>query len=367
MLTKENCSKEDVTVTHAESQVIIVGLSQAVAKAFEELSNFIDENTEVQKVIGGKPMAVIKFFQNEKVDDWAGLQKNGVKVDFSTQRNCGVISLSGQRTKVLEGVTLVEQILSALHFKRVEIRAPGVKEFIKEEVHLLAPHAKQEFRCLVLLEEQPEGQLEEQKEHSNRGKPYMQVTMGETVIALFEADLCTHHVDVVVNASNENLKHIGGLADALSRAAGPALQEECDELVRKHGNLQPGCAVITGAGKLPCKNVIHAVGPRWSNEEPQRCTWLLKKTVKKCLQLAEMYNYQSIALPAISGGIFAFPLEVCTSSIVSSIKETLEESRGKGSTSAKDREFSVLVKASPCCGRVAGASRCSQGSTDMNI
>ncbi|NWV70076.1 PAR14 polymerase, partial [Malurus elegans] len=331
MLTKENCSKEAVTVTHAESQVIIVGLSQAVAKAFEELSNFIDENTEVQRVIGEKPMAVIKFFQNEKVDDWAGLQKNGVKVDFSTQRNCGVISLSGQRTKVLEGVTLVEQILSGLHFKRVEIRAPGVKEFIKEEVHLLAPHAKQVFKCLVLQEEQPEGQLEELKEQSNRGKPYMQVTMGETVIALFEADLCTHHVDVVVNASNENLKHIGGLADALSRAAGPALQEECDELMRKHGNLQPGCAVITGAGKLPCKNVIHAVGPRWSNEEPQRCTWLLKKTVKKCLQLAEMYNYQSIALPAISGGIFAFPLEVCTSSIVSSIKETLEESRGSSS------------------------------------
>ncbi|NXI80759.1 PAR14 polymerase, partial [Rhipidura dahli] len=327
MLTKEHCSNEAVTVTQAESQVMIAGFTQAVAKVFKELSKFIDENTQVERVIGGKPMAVIKFFEKEKASDWAGLQKKGVKVDFSTQKNSEAISLSGPKTVVLEGVSLVERILSGLHYKRVVIDSPGAKAYIKEEEHLLATHAKQVFKCLVLLEEP----LQEQKEHSNRGKPYLQVTMGETVIALYEADLCTHPVDVVVNASNENLKHIGGLADALSRAAGPALQEECDELVKKQGNLQPGCAVITGAGKLPCKNVIHAVGPRWSKEEPQRCTWLLKKTVKKCLQLAEIYNHRSIALPAISGGIFGFPLDLCTYSIVSSVKETLEESRGSSS------------------------------------
>ncbi|NXE90764.1 PAR14 polymerase, partial [Menura novaehollandiae] len=331
MLTKQNCSNEAVTVTQAESQVIIAGFSQAVAKAFEELSNFIGENTQVQRVIGGKPMAVMMFFEKEKVNDWRGLQKKGVKVDFSTQKKCGVISLSGPRTKVLEGVSLVEGILSGLHYKRVVIGAPGAKSYFKEQEHLLAPHAKQEFKCLVLLEEQPEEQLEEQQEHSNGGKPYMQVTMGETVIALYRADLCAHPVDVVVNASNENLKHIGGLAEALLRAAGPALQEECDELVRKNGNFQPGCAVITGAGKLPCKNVIHAVGPRWRKEEPEICVDLLRKTVKKCLQLAETYNHRSIALPAISGGIFAFPLELCTYSIVSSIKETLEKSKGDSS------------------------------------
>ncbi|NWX37774.1 PAR14 polymerase, partial [Notiomystis cincta] len=330
MLAKESCSDGSVRVIQAESQIVIAGLSEAVAKAFEDLSNFIGENTQVQRVIGGKPMAVMKFFEKEKVDDWAGLQKKGVKVDFSTQKNCEVISLSGPKTKVLEGVGLVEQILSGLHFKRVVIDLPGAKAYIKEQVHFLALHAKQVYKCLVLLEEQPE-ELEEQKEHSNGGKLYMQVTMGETVIALYKADLCTHPVDVVVNASNEDLKHIGGLADALSRAAGPVLQEECDELVRKHGHLQPGCAVITRAGKLPCKNVIHAVGPRWNEKEPQRCTWLLKKTVKKCLQLAEIYSHRSIALPAISGGIFGFPLEQCTYSIVSSVRETLEESRGNSS------------------------------------
>ncbi|NXX29663.1 PAR14 polymerase, partial [Nicator chloris] len=331
MLAKENCSNGTVTVTQAETQIMIAGLSEAVAKAFQELSNFIDENIQVQRVIEGKPMVLIEFFEKEKVDDWAALQKKGVKVDFSTQKNCEVISLTGSKTKVLEGVSLVEQILSGLHFKRVVIDLPGAKAYIKEQAHLLAPHIKQVFNCLVLLEDQPEEQLQEQKEHINRGKIYMQVAMGETVIALCKADLCTHPVDVVVNASNEDLRHIGGLADALSRAAGPALQEECDKLVRKRGMLNPGEAVITRAGRLPCKNVIHAVGPRWNEKKSNMCMNLLKKTVKECLQLAETHKHCSIALPAISGGIFGFPLELCTYLIVSSIKETLEASKGNSS------------------------------------
>ncbi|XP_005415808.1 protein mono-ADP-ribosyltransferase PARP14-like [Geospiza fortis] len=331
MLVKENCSNGAVAVTQAESQIMIAGLSEAVAKAFEELSSFIDENTQVKKVIEGKPMALIKFFKKEKVNDWAALPKKGVKVDFSTQKNCEVILLSGPKTKVLEGVSLVERILSGLHFKRVVIDLPGAKAYIKEQAHLLAPHIKEVYKCLVLLEEQPEEHLKEQKQHSNSGKLHMEVTMGETVIALYKADLCTHPVDVVVNASNEDLNHIGGLAEALSRAAGPALQEECNELVRKLGNLQPGDAVITRPGKLPCKNVIHAVGPRWSRERSEMCVNLLRKTVKNCLQLAETHKHRSIALPAISGGIFGFPMELCTYSIVSSIKETLEESKGNSS------------------------------------
>ncbi|NWS38481.1 PAR14 polymerase, partial [Probosciger aterrimus] len=331
MLTKENCSNEAVTVTQAESQVIIAGCSQAVEKAFEELFSFIDENTQVQKFIVGKPMAVIIFFEKEKTSVWGELQNKGVKVDFITQKKCRVISLSGPRKEVLKGVTLVEQILSGLHYKRVVIREPGAKSYFEEREHFFAASAKQDFECLVRLEEQSEEHLEEQQGHSNVGRPYRQVTIGGVVVAVYKDDLCAHPVDVVVNASNEDLKHNGGVAWALLKAAGPELQQECDELVKKNGRLQPGCVVITGAGKLPCKNIIHAVGPRWRNDEAEQCVCLLRQTVKKSLQLAETFNHRSIALPAVSGGIFGFPLELCTYSIVASIKETLKESRGDSS------------------------------------
>ncbi|NXG00860.1 PAR14 polymerase, partial [Sakesphorus luctuosus] len=330
-VSKQNCSNAAVTVTQVDSQVIIAGFSQEVIKAFEELSSFIDENTQVQRVIEGKPMAVIMFFEKERVSDWGGLVKKGVKVDFSTQKKRRVISLSGSRTKVLEGVSLVEQILSGLHYKRVVIGAPGAKSYFREQERFLAAHVKQDFKCLVLLEEHSEEQLEEQQEHSHGAKPRMQVNVGGTVIAVYKGDLCAYPVDVVVNTSNEDLKHIGGLAEALLRAAGPTLQEQCDELVRKNGRFQPGSAVITDAGKLPCKKVIHAVGSSWRKEEAERCVDLLRRTVKKCLELAETCNCRSIALPSTSGGIFGIPLELSTYSIVSSIKETLEESTGVSS------------------------------------
>ncbi|NXU56616.1 PAR14 polymerase, partial [Turnix velox] len=330
-LAKQNCTNEAITVIQEEGQIIIAGCSQAVATAFEEIAGFIDENTQVQKVIGGKPVAVITFFEKEKSHVWGDLQSKGVKVDFSTQKKCRVISLSGPRREVLKGAALVEQVLSSLHFKRAIIREPGAKSYFKEREHFFATTTKHEFKCLVRLEEQSEEELEDQQEHSSPGRPYRQVIMGPAVVSVYKADLCTFPVDVVVNASNEDLKHFGGLAGALSNAAGPELQQECDELVRKHGRLQPGCAVIMGAGKLPCKNVIHAVGPRWRKEDAEKCVFLLRKTVKKCLQLAETLNHCSIALPAISGGIFGFPLELCTYSIVSSIKETLEESMGDSS------------------------------------
>ncbi|NXI65090.1 PAR14 polymerase, partial [Anseranas semipalmata] len=331
VLTKQNCSSEAVTVTRVGSEIIVAGCSQAVAKAFEELFDFVDQNTQVQKVIGGKPMAVIMYFEKEKTSVWGDLKNKGVQVDFGIQKKCRVISLSGPRREVLKGATLVEQILSSLHYKRVVINEPGAKSYFKERERFFAASVKQEFSCLIKLEEQPEEQLEEQQEHSNAGKPYMQVTTDGVSIAVYKADLRTHHVDVVVNASNEDLKHIGGLAEALLQAAGPELQMECDELVRKNGRLQPGCAVITGAGKLPCKRVIHAVGPRWRKDEAGKCVYLLRKTIKKSLQLAETYNHCSVAFPSVSGGIFGFPLQTCANSIVSSIKETLEESRGESS------------------------------------
>ncbi|NWY06730.1 PAR14 polymerase, partial [Nothoprocta ornata] len=322
LLTTQNCFNAAVLVTQAGRQVIVAGCSQAVEKAYEEFSDFIDRNTQVQQFIRGKPTAVVMFFKKEKRKVLTTLQNIGVKVNFHTEGQDSVISLRGPRREVLKGVTLVEQILCGLHYKRVLISEPGAKSYLKEREHFYAATAKNNFSCIVRLEEQPE-----QQEQDRESKPYMQMTAGGILIEVRKADLCTHHVDVVVNASNEDLK----LTEAFLQAAGPELQEECDKLT-KQGCLQPGCAVITGAGKLPCKHVIHAVWPTWRKDEAQNCVLLLRKTVKNCLHLAKTYNQRSIALPSISTGSFGFPVQLYTYSVVSSIKETLE-SMGNNSLS----------------------------------
>ncbi|CAI9610837.1 unnamed protein product, partial [Staurois parvus] len=82
-------------------------------------------------------------------------------------------------------------------------------------------------------------------------------------LSVYKDDLCRHNVDVIVNAANEDLKHIGGLAKAILDAAGRKLQDDCNQIIRKDGKLFTGDSVITDAGKLPCKQIIHTVGPRW--------------------------------------------------------------------------------------------------------
>ncbi|XP_059676311.1 protein mono-ADP-ribosyltransferase PARP14 [Gavia stellata] len=332
---KYNSSQETLVIDEhvgKENKVIIAGFSKAVTEAYRKLDDFIDRNTHVEKVIPAKSVVVVQFVEKEKSSVYLELTKKGVTVRFDTKTPC--ISLSGPRSEVLKAVTSFEKILSSLYSKNVPIDKPGAKEFFIERKDSCIFEAKQKFSCLIRLEEEEEQQQKKGEEVGAKEKTklyYEKVLPGGVVVAVYKGNLCNYPVDVVVNASNEDLKHIGGLAEALLEAAGPQLQQECDELVRKNGSLQPGCAVITGPGKLPCKNVIHAVGPRWRKEEAEKCVYLLRKTVKKSLQLAETYNHHSIALPAISGGIFGFPLQACADSIVSSIKETLEESMGDSS------------------------------------
>jgi O-acetyl-ADP-ribose deacetylase (regulator of RNase III) len=121
-------------------------------------------------------------------------------------------------------------------------------------------------------------------------------------------DLLDEPVDAIVNAANGHLAHGGGVAGIISRAAGPELQAESDRLVRELGVLQTGSAVVTTAGKLPFKGVIHAVGPRQGegNEEAK-----LVLALTSSFQRAKERGWKSLSFPAVSSGIFAVPLDVC--------------------------------------------------------
>ncbi|KAK2532383.1 poly [ADP-ribose] polymerase 14 [Columba livia] len=333
---KYNSSLETLLINEPvgkENKVIIAGFSKAVTEVYQKLNDFIERNTHVEKVIMAKSAVVVQFVEEEKSDVYRGLRKKDVTVCFDTKRPC--IVLSGPRAEMAKAVTTFENIFSSLYSKNVPIDKPGAKAFFTERKDSYVLEAKQKFSCLIRLEEEKQQQQQQKGEKVDdpeKRKLYYKTRLPHgAVVAVYKGDLCNYPVDVVVNASNEDLKHIGGLAESLLKAAGPELQQECDELVRRNGSLQPGCAVITGAGKLPCKNVIHAVGPRWRKEEAEKCMFLLRKTVKNSLQLAETYNHRSVALPAISGGTFGFPLQTCANSIVSSIKETLEESMGDSS------------------------------------
>ncbi|XP_054032652.1 protein mono-ADP-ribosyltransferase PARP14 [Dryobates pubescens] len=328
-------SEESVVIdepAEKQNEVVIAGFSKAVTEVYQKLTDFLDRNTHVEEVIPAKLAVVVQYVEEEKSNICLELRKKGVSVCFDTKKPS--ISLSGPKAEVSKAVTTFKAILSSLYSRDVPIDKPGAREFFTERKDSWIFEAKQRFSCLIRLEEEEEGKEQNQENDEkidNRKLFYKEMLPDGVVVAVYKGNLCNYPADVVVNPANEDLKHTGGLADALFKAAGPELQQDCDELLRKNGSLHPGCAVITRAGKLPCKNVIHAVGPRWRQHETEQCVCLLKKAVKKSLQLAGIYDHHSIALPAISGAIFGFPLQTYGDSVVSSIQETLEKSVGDSS------------------------------------
>jgi O-acetyl-ADP-ribose deacetylase (regulator of RNase III) len=126
-------------------------------------------------------------------------------------------------------------------------------------------------------------------------------------------DLLEESVDAIVNAANVALAHGGGVAGIISRAAGPALQEESDVLVRAQGVFAAGSAVATTAGKLPFKGVIHAVGPRFGEGDEEV---KLMNALNAAFKLAKDRGWEAVSFPAVSAGIFAVPLEICARAYV---------------------------------------------------
>lgn len=141
-----------------------------------------------------------------------------------------------------------------------------------------------------------------------------------------KADITTLNVDAIVNAANTSLLGGGGVDGAIHRAGGPQIIEECKKIVDRQGGCKVGEAVITTAGKMPSKYVIHTVGPVWnggSKDETQK----LANCYTNSLKLAIKNNCKTIAFPNISTGLYHFPKEKAAAIAVQTVKEFLQDQK----------------------------------------
>ncbi len=133
-------------------------------------------------------------------------------------------------------------------------------------------------------------------------------------------DITEEETEAIVNAANSLLKHGGGVAGAIVRRGGRIIQEESDRIIKERGPIPVGKAVHTSAGKLKSRYVIHTVGPVWGEGEEER---KLRSAVSSSLKLADDLQVRTVALPAISTGIFGYPKEEGTGVIVDEVLKYL--------------------------------------------
>jgi O-acetyl-ADP-ribose deacetylase (regulator of RNase III) len=136
-------------------------------------------------------------------------------------------------------------------------------------------------------------------------------------LELAQGDLTQEAVDAIVNAANENLAHGAGIAAAIVQKGGQVIQSESSAWVKAHGPVSHAEPAVTGAGKLPAKKVIHAVGPMWGSGDEDR---KLEQAIEGSLRAAEALGLESIAFPAISTGIFGFPKDRAARVIIAAIR-----------------------------------------------
>ena len=150
----------------------------------------------------------------------------------------------------------------------------------------------------------------------------LELKIGNRTLALQSGDITKVRADAIANAANSALRGGGGVDGAIHRAGGPAIMRELDAIRKRIGECAPGDAVATGAGNLPARWVLHAVGPIYRDGrhgEPEA----LASCFRRCMELAGELGARSLTLPAISTGVYGYPLDAAANVAVRTVVEIL--------------------------------------------
>ena len=301
------------------------GLAEHLDIAEQEIKNFFDDHAGVQRILTSDEPVVSLILCSQIMSTPYLLTANSIAKDHKVSIHISRIPLVGLLlTGSAAAVDRVKPIIYSKVLKEIEAVIQQVKLVISQEQSgLLATREfstfesklKEEF-CVICsypkLGKQAKAVHSAIVQHGSSAHPvHLDVCHG---------DIVQETIDAIVNAANEDLKHAGGLAKAILDAGGPDIQDQSNMHVQFNGKVFPGTCVALGAGALPCKRVIHAVGPRWVDGNKGE-EYILYLTVYSCLQCACEEKLKSIAFPAIGTGIFQVPEDVCAKASLDAVQE----------------------------------------------
>uniref|UniRef100_A0A6F9DNP7 Poly [ADP-ribose] polymerase 14-like n=1 Tax=Phallusia mammillata TaxID=59560 RepID=A0A6F9DNP7_9ASCI len=265
--------------------------------------------------------------------------ESGIFKEVELQIIDGGVKLTGETNAATRAQHWVSEIAPQLTTERQKLVNDEDIEFLNSESgKRLFEEIWSKTKCSVALGSKSEQPLS-QTPHSGvvyEGK--LSTSYSDIIVRVVKTDITDHHCDAIVNASNEDLKLLGGISGSILNKGGWEIQKEMDDIARHYGRLFPGQAVRTSAGngRLPCKTIIHVFGPRWYYTKDHDARQQLRLGILQLLQIADRDGSTSIALPAISSGIFGGKSDVCAKIIVCAIESYFQNLRSRSNITRID-------------------------------
>ena len=314
----ENATKETSVRMYADerssTKITLVGKKSEVEEIYKTLQDFMKRNTIVKESLDWEE-GYVGYLAEYCAKDLEEIEKRFEQhsVRFHHVEHEGTISIHGTKEGVKEAKKRMEDIISNIATDKMSVDKLRSQEYLESDGGKLSMRGiEAKNKCLVRLikDDGERSMVIPSSRHNQPSKLLCSYETQEKIsLKVFKDDITTHGCDVIVNAANGDLKHIGGVAKSILDAGGKEIQEECDVYVKREGKLYDGECFSGNPGKLPCKRLIHAVGPRWDNRKPGKTCTTLRVTCTKALEQAK--NYRSIAIPAIGSGIYGIPKDIC--------------------------------------------------------
>ncbi|XP_053407527.1 protein mono-ADP-ribosyltransferase PARP14-like [Mercenaria mercenaria] len=316
-------------------QIEIFTLADIQNRVSAEFQGFLSKNAVYKEQMTLSPHIVIfvkRVLRSQFERELQTLKGRGLNITITLDDKKGAVSLEGTSDGMKEGKELIQKLKKGIQTEQHTLKHRKIKSYLAcSQGQDCVKKVQDNTPCVIDME----GSGFKKSFHgkmpamSTFDKPTLcaEASLKHGVkLSVYGGDITALDVEVLVNAANKELKHAGGLAAVIVNKGGKEIQSECDGRVRNKGPLSDGKVYMSGAGKLQCKGIAHAVGPHWrgGGDGEEMC---LQTAVFTCLEKTEKRNFKSIAMPALSAGMFHYPVDMSCMAIVKAVDQHFKSNR----------------------------------------
>ena len=326
----------NITVDEARGVLHFAGIKEHVDETFQCAKDFLISNnilTHHMPLSDGHRRILSEHNKEVLSNIMRELRRESVQITFTTSG----IDIEGTAEGVFAAKDKIDKIVEDIFQVPFPLESPAARKLFssdkgRDQVQLI----ENKYHCVIKAESKGGSpRTPTSRMLPTNGRMLCSVTYEGKKISVYKGDLIKHKVDVMMNEANRKLQHDSGLALAMVRAGGSIIQEECNRYIEQNAKVLEGGFVATNAGALPCKSVIHAVIPRWSNEANEKLASgevsneerFLQNAIITSLQHASQ-KYVSVALPALGAGLCGFPRKVSARNVVETVIEFTKKQPG---------------------------------------